>query len=52
VFGLYEPIVFRMRPDPDPQHATLEFHRERSMVQADTRRPELSELFEVQGRMS
>lgn len=40
-----------MSPDPDPKDVGTIFHSQRPIMQANPNRPEVSNFFEMQGRM-
>ena len=45
-------VVVRVRTDPDPKQLVCGLDRKCAIVQADARRPELTDLLEVQRRMA
>ena len=48
---LDEPLVFIMRPDPNPDEIPLVFYGQGSMMRPGPHGPQLADLFEVQRRV-
>jgi hypothetical protein len=46
-----DPVVLRVRPDPEPHQVAAILDCQRSMMQADPSRPEATNLLQVQRRV-
>lgn len=45
-------VILSVRADPEPQKSVRGFDRKCAMMQSDSRRPNIIEFLELQGRMS